>query len=262
MMGADALRSLGRVVALAAALIAAAPALAEPPHLRIASEGARPPWNQLDGKGELIGFEIDLARALCAKIGRTCDFVQQDWDNLLPGLAAGQHDVVIAALTPTPERRARAAFGLPYMRMPLALVAPRGRKPRSVEAEALSGRTIGVEHGATWEGFLEKTYAKSQLKPYASLEEAMLDLAEGRVDLVAGPKDALAAFLDTRREGRCCRLVGDAPRDPAADAEGFAIAFRPADEILRQTFDKALTQALADGTYDAISRRYFAWPIY
>jgi polar amino acid transport system substrate-binding protein len=253
-----------RLAAVAFALAASAAgegARAETARLRIASEGARPPYNQLDAKGELAGFEIDLARALCSRAARVCDVVQQDWDQLLAGLESGAHDAVIAALTPTPERRARAAFGAPYLRMPLAFAAPRGRKPRSLEPDALADRAIGVEADAAHRAALEGFYPKAQFRAYAALEDAMLDLAEGRVDFVVGAKDAVAAFLETRRESRCCRLVGDAPHEAWRDQPGFAMAFRPADAALREAFDRALVEMRRDGTFDSISRRYFAWPV-
>ncbi len=254
-----------RLAAATVALAALAPvpaALAEPARLRIASEGARPPYNQLDAKGDLAGFEIDLARALCLRAGHACDVVQQDWDQLLPGLESGAHDVVIAAMTPTPERRARVAFGEPYLRMPLAFAAPRGRKPRSLDPAALADRAIGVEADGPHREALERFYPKARVMPYAALEDAMLDLAEGRIDFVVGAKDGVAAFLETRREGQCCRLAGDAPREASGDQPGFAMAFRPADAALRESFDRALAELRRDGTFDAISRRYFAWPVY
>ena len=253
-----------RLAAVAFALAASAlgpAARAEPSRLRIASEGARPPYNQLDARGELVGFEIDLARALCARAGRVCDVAQQDWDQLLPGLGSGAHDAVIAALTPTPERRARVAFGEPYLRMPLAFAGPRGRKPRSLEPDALADRAIGVEADGPHREALERFYPKAQFRAYAALEDAILDLAEERIDLVVGAKDAVAAFLETRRESQCCRLVGDAPREAWRDQPGFAMAFRPADAALREAFDRALAELRRDGTFESISRRYFAWPV-
>lgn len=254
-------RRLAAVAVALAAAMAGAAAHGQTARLRIASEGARPPYNQLDAKGELAGFEIDLARALCLRAGRACDFVQQDWDQLLPGLESGGHDAVIAALTPTPERRARVAFGAPYLRMPLAFAAPRGRKPRSLEPAALADRAIGVEADGAHRAAIERAYPQARVAPYAGLEDAMLDLAEGRVDLVVGPKDAVAAFLETRREGQCCRLAGDVPREAAEDLPGFAMAFRPADAELRAAFDTALAAMRADGSFETISRRYFAWPV-
>ncbi|MBL8587577.1 MAG: transporter substrate-binding domain-containing protein [Methylobacteriaceae bacterium] len=251
------------LVAAALALVLGDASVAETgDRVRIAFEGARPPWNMLDARGELAGFEVELARALCLRLALTCQFVQQDWDQLLPGLSAGSHDVVMSALTPTEERRAGVDFGAPYLRMPLAFAAARGRTPRPFDPAALAGRAVGVEQGGAQEEWIERVYKDADVRRYASLEEAMLDLAAGRIEFVAGPKDALAAFIDTRKEARCCRILGDAPRDPAYRGEAFAMAFRKTDAALRARFDKALAEALADGSYEAIRKKYFAWPIY
>jgi polar amino acid transport system substrate-binding protein len=234
----------------------------EPRAVRIAAEGARPPYNTLDAKGELAGFEIDLGKAMCAAAKLSCAFVSQEWDQMLPGLEARAYDAVMSAMEPTDERRAHAIFGAPYVRMPLAFLAARGRKPWAVDPTSLAGKAIGVEDGSPAMAWLQDRYKQAEIRPYASLEEAILDLAEGRVELVLGSKDALTEFLDKRREAQCCRLVADAPRDPDYLGEGYAMAFRKGDEALRATFDAALKQVLADGTYETIRKKYFAYPIY
>lgn len=228
----------------------------------IASEGARPPFNQLDDKGELAGFEIDLARELCARAALDCSFVAQEWDQLLPALESKQADAVISTLEPTDERRARVAFGAPYLRMPSAFLAKRKRQIRAAGPADLAGRAIGVEQGSPQQAWLDETYGQSEIRPYASLEDAILDLAEGRIDLVLGPKDSLAAFLKNRREAQCCKLLADAPRDPAFYGEGFAMAFNKEGSDLRARFDAALKAALADGAYERIRAKYFDWPVY
>lgn len=253
---------LGRalVLALAAQCVALAPAWAQ--KVTIASEGARPPFNQLDEKGELAGFEIDLARELCARAALDCAFVQQEWDQLLPALELRQADAVISTLEPNEDRRARVLFGEPYLRMPSAFLAARKRQIRASSPGDLAGRAIGVEQGSPHQAWLEEIYGESRIRPYASLEEAILDLAEGRIDLVLGPKDALASFMKNRREAQCCKLLADAPRDPAYFGEGFAMAFGKEAGDLRARFDAALKAALADGAYERIRAKYFDWPVY
>lgn len=248
------------VLALAAPLVAVTPAWAQ--KVTIASEGARPPFNQLDDKGELAGFEIDLARELCARAALDCVFVQQEWDQLLPALESKQVDAVMSTQEPTDERRARVAFGEPYLRMPSAFLAARKRQIRASSPADLAGRAIGVEQGSPHQAWLEETYGESEIRPYASLEEAILDLAEGRLDLVLGPKDALAAFMKHRREAQCCKLLADAPRDPGYFGEGFAMAFPKDARELRARFDAALKSALADGAYERVRAKYFDWPVY
>jgi polar amino acid transport system substrate-binding protein len=236
----------------------------EPPRrvVRIASEGARPPYNALDSKGELTGFEIDLARDLCLRARFDCSFVSQEWDQMLTGLGAGAYDAVMSAMEPTDERKRRAIFGAPYVRMPLALLAEKqDPDPAGAVLEALKGKSVGVEAETPQAYWAADVFKGSEIKPYASLEEAILDLASDRVDFVIALKDAATDFLAKRKEGKCCRFVRDLPRDPDYLGEGFAMAFRPGSEALRAAFDKALAEAVADGTFEKISKAYFAYPI-
>lgn len=237
-------------------------ARALPALVRIASEGARPPYNELDAKGELRGFEIDLGRALCARARLACVFVTQEWDQMIPSLKAGAYDAIISAMEPNEDRRADVAFGESYMRIPLALLGEREDSiPAAVTPDALQGKTIGVEADtpqAIWAG---DTFPKAEVKPYASLEEAILDLASDRVDFVLARKDAATEFLSKRKEGQCCRVLRDAPREPDYFGEGFAMAFRKGDDALRDAFDKALAGLVADGTFARVAAPYFSYAI-
>lgn len=256
------LTGLLRLLVVAVTTLGLSAARAEEPPLVIASEGARPPFNFLDGNNELAGFEIDLGREICVRLRRTCSFVTQDWDGLLPGLMSRQHDAVMAALDINEARRAQVAFSIPYIRMPAAFVVQKTSDLRSASREALAGKTVGVEEGSPAQALLDEAYKESVAKPYASLEDAMLDLAEGKVDAVLADKFAAADFLKSRREGKqCCRFLADAPRDPAIFGEGVGIAFRKTDVALREAVDVALQAIAEDGTFARISARYFDFPI-
>ncbi|GAC1552751.1 MAG: ABC transporter substrate-binding protein [Beijerinckiaceae bacterium] len=228
--------------------------------IRIASEGARPPYNYIDNN-ELAGFEIELGRELCARMKASCTFVAQDWDNLIPGLLAGQYDAIMAAMEISDERREKIAFSKPYVRMPSSFLVNNNSTLHDTSPEGLAGKTVGVETGGPHQSFLEELYKKSEIKRYATLEEAILDLAEERIDAAIGDKDALVDFLKNRREGKCCHIIADAPRDPAYFGEGIGIGLRKEDTALREAFDKALDEVMADGTFTKIRARYFDFEV-
>ncbi len=229
--------------------------------LRIASEGARPPYNYIDGNNELAGFEIDLARDLCARMKMTCRFVTQDWDGLVPGLLNNQYDAVMAALEITDAAREKIAFTKPYVRMPSAFLAAKQSAIADTSPDGLKGKTIGVEAGGAHESYLDDVYKQSDIRPYATLEAAILDLAEGRVDLVIGDKDALMNFLKTRKEAQCCALIGDAPHELAYFGDGIGVGLRKQDAELKAMFDKALDASIADGSFAKIRDKYFGYKI-
>jgi polar amino acid transport system substrate-binding protein len=251
-----------RVALWAAATLAlVATASAEPTRLRVASEGARPPFNFLDSSNRLAGFEIDLMREICKRIDVECDFVTQDWESLIGGLTGGQYDLFVAAVEITDERLAKIAFSKPYAHRRSALIAPRDTPIAGPEPAALEGRRIGVEADSAEQAFFEDKYKKSELQRYATLEEAMLDLAEDRVDAVADDKLAASEFLASRKEGRCCRIIADLPADAAYFGAGLGVGLRKSDAQLKARIDSALDAMFADGTYQTIRARYFAFDI-
>ena len=231
-----------------------------PAHLTIASEGARPPYNYFVGD-TLEGFEIDLGRDLCRRMAVTCSFVEQDWDSLIPGLLDHRYDAIMAAMEITPAREARIAFSTPYVRMPSAFLVRKDDALAASSPEALAGRAIGVEAGGTHQAFIEKVYPRSRLRKFNSLDDAILDLEAGRIAAALGDKDAVVAFMETRGDATCCRILADVPRDPAFFGAGIGIGLRKDDVALKAAFDAALAASIADGSFERIRARYFDFPI-
>ena len=254
--------NLLRTLALVVGMLCAQSGSADERPLVIASEGARPPFNFLDSNNELAGFEIDLGREICARLHRPCSFVTQDWDSLLPGLLSGQYDAVMAALDITDERRAQIAFSTPYIRMPAAFVVQKSTDLKNASKESLAGKTVGVEEGSASQALLDDAYKDVVAKPFATLEDAMLDLAEGKLSAVLADKLTAADFLKMRREGQqCCRFLADAPRDPAIFGEGIGVGLRKSDVASREAVDAALQAMIDDGTFAKISAKYFDFPV-
>ena len=228
--------------------------------VRIASEGARPPYNYLE-HNKLAGFEIDLARDLCARMKVSCSFVAQDWDGLIPGLLARHYDAIMAAMEITGEARKKIAFTKPYIRMPSAFMTLKQRATLDTSPAGLVGKAIGVELRGIHQDYLEDVYTQSEIRPYATLDDAILDLAEGRLDCVFGDKDAIDEYMKTHKEAECCVLAADVPRDPAYFGDGIGIGLRKEDKALKAMFEKALDSCLADGTFARIRAKYFDFKI-
>ncbi len=254
------LSTLGSALAVLIAICAPARAK-EWREVRIASEGARPPWNFLDANGELAGFEIDLGQELCQRAKVTCVFVAQDWDGLVPNLVEGRYDAIMAAMEITDARLQTMDFSKPYARMPNAFVVSRQGELRDPAPAGMKGQSIGVEADGPHQAFLENVYPDSTVRAYASLEEGILDLAEGRVDSVFGDKDAVMDFMTNRREAKCCRVLDDVKRDPAFFGEGIGIGLRQSDQDLKELFNKALDEVLVDGAFERIRTKYFGFEI-
>ena len=83
--------------------------------IRIGTEGAYPPWNNLNSAGDLEGAEIDFGNEACKRMGVTCEWITQDWDGIIPALLNGKYDIIIAGMSITEERKEKVNFTTGYM---------------------------------------------------------------------------------------------------------------------------------------------------
>jgi lysine-arginine-ornithine-binding protein len=230
--------------------------------IRIATEGAYPPFNFVDAQNQPQGFEVDLARALCERVRATCTIVADDWDALIPGLKEGRFDAVMASLEITEERRHKVAFSRPYYRTPAVFMTRKAAPIADLSPNGMKGKRIGAMAGTVYATYLEALYKPgSEVRLYANQDEASLDLALERIDAVLGDKIALAEWLKRGKEANCCAFQADAPHDVARFGEGYGIALRKEDADLRALFDRALDAIVADGTYERIRATYWPFPI-
>lgn len=235
----------------AAALIGlalTAPARAEV--LRVGTEGAYPPFNQIDPSGELIGFDIDIAQALCDNMKVTCEFVRQDWDGMIPGLLARKYDAIVASMSITEERQQAVDFTDPYFSNKLRFVAAEGTKPDPAD---LAGKVIGAQRATVSASYLEEHPIKgAKVKLYDTQENAYLDLASGRVDVILADMLVSYEWL-TSGAGEGFAFLGE----PIDIGDRFGIAVRKGNTQLLAKLNAALAEIIADGTYEELSAKYF-----
>ncbi|MBP5101249.1 transporter substrate-binding domain-containing protein [Pseudomonas protegens] len=245
-----------RFAGACALVIAASTAQAET--LKIATEGAYPPFNYVDSNNQLHGFDVDIANALCKQMQVECQIVAQDWEGIIPALLAKKYDAVVASMIATDERKKKIAFSNHYYRTPLSVAVPKDSDITDAQTN-FKGRTVGAQASSTQAIYAEDHYgpAGADVKFYPTLDEANSDLAAGRVDGVIADKFPLLAWAESAGKD-CCKIIGDV-NGTTADA---SIAVRKEDNALRERLNKALDEIVADGTYKQISSRYFAFDIY
>lgn len=246
--------------------------------VKIATEGAYAPWNFSGPGGKLDGFEIDLAKDLCARMKVTCEVVAQDWDGIIPALNAGKYDVIMAGMNITDKRKEvvqfsrsyggePATFGVekssPLDKMPgmgerfdLTRDEPAAQKAIDAIKPLLKGKTIGVQVSTIHANFLDK-YLKDtvEIREYKTTEQHDLDLLAGRLDgIFAGGSPLRATFA--KPDFKDYEMAG--PRfSGGVFGSGVAAAFRKTDPELKAMFDTAITAALADGTLKTLSLKWF-----
>ncbi|WP_029356135.1 ABC transporter substrate-binding protein [Bosea sp. 117] len=251
---------IAKLLAAAAALaLSASLAHAEIKKVRIGTEGAYPPFNSVDTSGQLVGFDIEIAKALCEKMKVECTFVAQDWDGIIPALLAKKFDAIVASMSITDERKQKVAFTDPYYLTPGNFIAPKDTKITDISPAALKGKAIGAQSSTTGATYLEDTYKGSDIKLYATQDEANADLAAGRLDAVLADKFVLYEWLEKTDAGKCCKFVGPDLKD--VNPQGTGIAVRKEDNELREMLNKAIKEVVADGTYQKINAKYFPFPI-
>jgi polar amino acid transport system substrate-binding protein len=228
--------------------------------IRVGTEGAYPPFNNLNAKGELEGFEIDYAKALCAKMKVECTFVAQDWDGIIPALLSSKFDVIVASMSITDERKQKVDFTDPYYDTPASFIAGKGTASTDISPAALKGKLIGAQGSTTHANFLEKTYKDSQVKLYQTQDEANLDLMNGRLDYVEADKVVLGDFLKGKGKD-CCKFIADVVKDRTIFGNGVGMALRKEDTDLKAMLNKAIAEAAADGTFKKIQDVYFEFNI-
>lgn len=229
--------------------------------LKLGVEGAYPPFSMIAKSGQLEGFDIDIAQALCQRMQVKCELVQMEFDALIPGLKAKKIDAIVASMSITPERRKNVDFSVKYYHTPARLVARVGALPEVTPA-ALKGTKIGVQRTTIHDRFATANFKDSQIVRYAKQDEVFLDMKSGRID--ATLVDVVAAdegFLKTPA-GQGFAFVGPSYTDPAFFGDGAGIAVRKGDNALRQRLDAAIAAIRADGTYKRIMDKYFAYDIY
>lgn len=246
------------IAGVAAALtagIAFAPAAQAAETLRIATEGAYAPFNNKNTKGELVGFDVDIAKALCAEMKVKCTIVAQDWDGIIPGLMAKKYDAIVASMSITTKRKKIVAFSAPYYSNYLQFVSKKGSSFKSSMA-ALKGKTIGAQRATVSSQYLAKKYkGVIKLKVYSTQDAAWLDLKAGRVDAILA--DIYPSYDWVRKNPK---FVFTGSKIDIDDKIGIAV--RKSDGALRDKISMAIKMIRANGTYAKINAKYFPFDIY
>ncbi|MBU1248797.1 MAG: transporter substrate-binding domain-containing protein [Proteobacteria bacterium] len=232
-------------------------AVAQP--LRVATEGAYPPFNMIDANGELTGFDVDIAKALCAAMSRSCELQVVAWDTIIEGLEQGKYEVIVASMAKTPERDARMEYTDYYYRSATAFVGRAGT-PFTLSREGLAGKTLSAQAGTVQADYLKEKYPDSTLVFPETMAMVNAGLVAGTTDL--GLMDDFSAldFFNTP-EGELFDFVGE----PLTDAEPYGTAYiqvTKGNVQLKDAINEALRQIRLDGSYARINAKYFPFSIY
>ena len=251
--------------------------------VRIATEGAYPPWNSTDASGKLIGFELDLANDLCQRMQVECEIVAQNWDGIIPGLTAGKYDAIMAGMSITEERKEVISFSDSYANEPAYFAVLKDSdlaayKDDSLELadldeidaaeqaaidslkEALAGTTVGVQVATTHANFLDQHMSDAvEIRSYDTQENLDLDLQAGRVDAALASASYWFPLMETEK-GADFALIGPGLNGGPFGA-GVGAGIRQEDTDLVEMFNKAIAEAKADGTINRLAQQWFGFDV-
>ncbi len=272
-MAAPARNGLGLIVALAlglgVALADPAPSFWDPAlHLdkpdisglraiRFLTADDYPPLDFVRADGELSGFNVEIARAVCEELHIGCTIQARRYDTLVDSLLDGKGDAVIASIATTPALRDKLDFTLPYYATPARFIVLKETGLADATPAMLAGRKVGVIAGSAHEAFLKTYFADAKLATYPQFSALHQALTAHAVDAIFADGLTLAVWLAGQDSGDCCVFAGGPFTDSRFFGEGVAIAVRKDDSALRRAMDWALARISQSGTYAEIYRKYF-----
>jgi len=232
-----------------------------PMQLRIATEGAYPPFNAIDKDGNLVGFDVDIANALCDHMHASCTIEAQAWDGIIPGLLDRKYDAIVASMSITEKRREQVNFTDKYYSTSARFVAKKEAKIEISDA-GLAGKRVGVQRATVYEAYLRAKFPHAVPVLYDTQENANADLAADKLDLLLADWVQLSQDFLKSDKGKEFEFTGPPLVDPAILGEGVGIAVRKDDAALLSALNKALKEIRADGTYKRLNDKYFDFDIY
>ena len=247
-----------------AAANGAAPAAAAPLTIKFGTDATYAPFQFTSRSGDITGFDIDLAKAMCEELKATCTFQNQDWDGIIPSLLAKKYDVIASSMNITEERKKSVAFTQKIWNAPNKFVAKAGSTLQTTP-EGLKGKLLGVQQGTIQDDYATKYFKDAVIKRYKTLEAAQKDLVNNRVEVVFADGVTVSdGFLKTPAGKGFAQVGEDVPSsaDPAILGDGTGFAVRKEDTALLASLNKAFEAIRANGKYNEIAKKYFDFDIY
>jgi polar amino acid transport system substrate-binding protein len=230
------------------------PNLASVPAIRFLTTADFPPFNYRDAGGELIGYNIDLAKSICSELNVACTVQAWPWEQAANALADNQGDALLAGIEISPENGKRFDFSSLYMELPGRFVT-RLADAKAFKPKNLDGKKVSTRRGSTHAEFLRRYLPKATLVEFDTEIEALAAVQKG--DATAYFGDAMRASFWLNDQPGCCDFAGEAYFRPDLFGEGLAAAVPAGHDAVRQAIDYALDKLKTEGTLDELYLRWF-----
>lgn len=237
-------------------------AFAQSREMRVAIDATYEPFTFKNAAGKPVGFDVDIAKAICDQLRRKCVFVDQAWDDMIPGLLSKKYDVIISSMSITEERLKQVDFTEKYYNTPSRIVI---RKDIKFEGpSSLKGKKIGVLKTST-----QEKYALGELQPkgvnvvsYDAQDQVYTDMKAGKLDgTVADIVEVSGGFL-SKPGNEAYGFAGTGLYTPKYFGVGVGVALRKGQPEFKDQINGAIKAIRANGMYKAINDKYFKFDVY
>lgn len=223
--------------------------------LRVGSDIAYPPFEYMDTDGATpIGVDVELAYAIGDKLGCEVEMVDTGWDGIFAGLTKGDYDIVMSAVTITPERLLDFDFSDPYIENWQSIVVLPDSTVKPADPSELAGLKVGYQEETTSDVYLTNYISESGIEvetfEYPTVMNAYDDLAAGRLDAVICDSTVTAKYIADGKYEQCWIQTDGEP-------ERFGVCMPKGSTELQAAINDALAEIKEDGTLDAIFSTYF-----
>lgn len=244
----------GKTEAPAPAPAASAPAAAPAPAkvYVVGTDAVYAPFESQNATGEIVGFDIDIVKAVAAKAGIEVKFVNTPWEGMFNTLGQGDRDILVSAVTITDERKQSMDFSDPYFNATQLIAVPAASKVTSFND--LKKLRVAVQTGTTGDEAVGKLLGKTsaKLKRFESTPLALQELEAGGVDAVVADNGVIAHYV-ANNTGAKFKSVSD----PAFVPEQYGLVVKKGNAELLAKLNAGLAAVRADGSYDQIFKQYF-----
>lgn len=218
----------------------------------VGTDAAYAPFESQNEKGELVGFDIDVVKAAAKKAGIEVKFLNTPWEGIFNSVAQGDRDLLVSAITITPERQQTLDFSEPYFDAQQLIAVKKDSKIS--QFTDLKKLKVGVQNGTTGDEVMAKLQGKdsANIKRFESTPLALKELEGGGVDAVVADNGVVVHYVNNNA-GAGFKTISDT----SFASEHYGIAVKKGNTELLGIINKGLAAIKADGTYAQIYTQYF-----
>ncbi|MCR5093517.1 MAG: transporter substrate-binding domain-containing protein [Lachnospiraceae bacterium] len=215
----------------------------------VAMEGQWAPWTYHDESGELVGFDVEVAKGIAEKLGVTAEFVEGEWDSLFAGLDAGRYDMICNGVEITEERAEKYEFSVPYGYIHTSLVVSKDNTDIH-SFEDLKGKITTNSISSTYEA-IARSYGVADVLGVDTIDETMSLVLSGRADATLNANVSFYDYMSVHPDAQLMEVA------QTEDASLVSVPIRKGETAFKDAVDAAIESLRAEGRLSEISVKYF-----